>query len=407
MQTGNIPLRQHYDVVIVGGATSGSSIAWHLSTNPDFKGSVLVVERDPSLEYSATKASNNCMRQQFATAINVQIAQYAADFVKRFGAEFPPDPRDVPFTPSIRNLGYLYLSDSEKFTGVLKKDQELQASLGAGTKIISRKDIKDKYPFLYTDDLDSASLNLVDEGAFNAWGMVQWLRSTARDNGVEYIANEVIGAELEGGKKVKSIKLKTGEGITVGTLVNAAGTRAASVSKIAGIPNLLVEARRRYTYIFSADESLPQDLPLTIDPSGVHLRSYGVKDYLAGCPPIGPDTAVEVDDFSFAENAWEEKILPVITRRVPQFGTARVTDSWMGHYEFNTFDHNAIVGPHSEIGNFLFCVGFSGHGSQQAPACGRGVAELIVYGKFQTLDLSVLSYKRIVENRPLTERAVI
>lgn len=407
MQTNNTPLRQHYDVVIVGGATTGSSIAWHLSTNPDFKGSVLVVERDPSLEYSATKASNNCMRQQFATAINVQIAQYAADFVKRFGAEFPPDPRNVPFTPSIRNFGYLYLSDSEKFTDVLKKDQELQASLGAGTKIISEKEIKDKYPFIYTDDLDSASLNLVDEGAFNAWGMVQWLRSTARDNGVEYITNEVIGAELEGGKKVKDIKLKTGEEITVDTLVNAAGTRAATVSKIAGIPALPVEARRRYTYIFSVDESLPQDLPLTIDPSGVHLRSYGVQDYLVGCPPIGPDTAVDVDDFSFAENAWEEKILPVITHRVPQLATAQVTDSWVGHYEFNTFDHNAIVGPHSEISNFLFCVGFSGHGSQQAPACGRGVAELIVYGKFQTLDLGALSYKRIVENRPLTERAVI
>lgn len=402
----SIPLRKHYDVVIIGGATSGSSIAWHLSTNPDFKGSVLVVERDPSLEYSATKASNNCMRQQFATAINVQIAQYAADFVKRFGAEFPPDPR-VPFTPSIRNFGYLYLSDSEKFRDVLKKDQELQASLGAGTKIISKKDIRDKYPFLYTEDLNSASLNLVDEGAFNAWGMVQWLRSTARDNGVEYITNEVVSAELEDGKKVKSIKLKTGEDITVGIVVNAAGTRAASVAKMAGISDLPVEARRRYTYIFEVDESLPQDLPLTIDPSGVHLRSYGARDYLVGCPPTGPDTAVDVDDFSFVENAWEEKILPVISRRVPQFGTARVTDSWMGHYEFNTFDHNAIVGAHSEISNFLFCVGFSGHGSQQAPACGRGIAELIVYGSFQTLDLGVLSYKRIVENRPLTERAVI
>ncbi|KAL4899475.1 hypothetical protein BDW74DRAFT_183731 [Aspergillus multicolor] len=393
-----IPPRQHYDVVIVGGATSGSSIAWHLATNPDFKGSVLVVERDPSLEYSATKASNNCMRQQFATAINVKIAQYAADFVKRFGPEFPPDPRAVPFTPSIRNFGYLYLSDSSEFTDVLKKDQELQASLGASTQIISKTDVLERYPFLFTGDLDSASLNLVDEGAFNAWGMVQWLRQTAQDKGVDYISNEVIGAD---------IKLQTGEQITIGTLVNAAGTRAATVSKLAGISGLPVEARRRYTYIFSVDECLPGDLPLTIDPSGVHLRSYGAKDYLVGCPPIGPDTAVDVDDFSFAENAWEEKILPVITRRVPQFASARVKDSWMGHYEFNTFDHNAIVGPHSEVGNFLFCVGFSGHGSQQAPACGRGVAELIVNGRFQTLDLSVLSYRRIIENRPLTERAVI
>ncbi|KAL4874365.1 FAD dependent oxidoreductase [Aspergillus karnatakaensis] len=408
MSISSTPLRQHYDVVIVGGATSGSSIAWHLATNPDFKGSVLVVERNPSLEYSATKASNNCMRQQFATAINVQIAQYAADFVKCFGAQFPPDPRNVPFTPSIRNFGYLYLSDSTEFTSVLRKDQELQASLGAGTQIISQAEVQQRYPFLYTDDLDSASLNLVDEGAFNAWGMVQWLRSTAQTNGVEYFANEVVGAELdESGNNVQSIDLQTGEKVTVGTVVNAAGTRAAAVAKLAGIPDLPIEARRRYTYIFSVDKSLPHDLPLTIDPSGVHLRSYGTNDYLVGCPPIGPDTAVDVDDFSFAENAWDEKILPVITRRVPQFASARVTDSWMGHYEFNTFDHNAIAGPHSDVSNFLFCVGFSGHGSQQAPACGRGVAELIVYGRFRTLDLGVLSFERVKENRPLTERAVI
>lgn len=396
------PLRSHYDVVIVGGATSGSSIAWYLSINPDFKGSVLVVERDP-LQFSATKASNNCIRQQFATAINVQIAQYAADFVKHFGAEFPPD-ECVP-NPPIRNFGYLYLSNSSKFTEVLKVDQTLQASCGAGTQMLSMSDIKAKYPFFYTDDIDSGSLNLVDEGAFNAFGMVQWLRCAARDNGVEYIRNEVIGVSLDG-SKVRSIKLQSGGQITVGTLVNAAGTRAAMVSRLAGI-DLPIEARRRYTYIFSIDEPLPQDLPLTIDPTGVHLRSYGAKDYLVGCPPIGPDTAVDVNDFSFAEDAWGEKILPVITRRVPQFASARVTNSWIGHYEFNTFDHNAIVGPHNEISNLLFCVGFSGHGSQQAPACGRGVAELIIYGKFQTLDLSVLSYKRIMQNRPLMERAVI
>jgi glycine/D-amino acid oxidase-like deaminating enzyme len=186
-------------------------------------------------------------------------------------------------------------------------------------------DIKAKYPFFYTDDIESGSLNLVDEGAFNAFGMVQWLRCAARDNGVEYIRNEVIGVSLDG-SKVRSIKLQSGGQITVGTLVNAAGTRAAMVSRLAGI-DLPIEARRRYTYIFSIDEPLPQDLPLTIDPTGVHLRSYGAKDYLVGCPPIGPDTAVDVIDFSFAEDAWGEKILPVITRRVPQFAREK---KWTG-----------------------------------------------------------------------------
>lgn len=73
-----------YDVVIVGGAASGSAIAWFLASNPDFRGKMLVVEQEPTLALSATKASNNCMRQQFASEINLKIAQYAAEFVKDF-----------------------------------------------------------------------------------------------------------------------------------------------------------------------------------------------------------------------------------------------------------------------------------------------------------------------------------
>ncbi|RSL98265.1 hypothetical protein CEP52_010424 [Fusarium oligoseptatum] len=394
-----------YDVAIVGGATSGSAIAWFLASNPDFKDKVLVVERDPSLSYSATQASNNCMRQQFATEINVKIAQYAAEFVKDFRKNLGCEDGDgIPDIP-IRNFGYLYLADNDDFAAILEKDQQLQAACGAGTQIISAEEVAAKYPFFATDDIKAGSLNTVDEGAFDALGMVRGLRKKAQQHGVDYIHNEVTGIGLKG-NRVQSITLKTGEVITVGTVVNAAGTRAAQVSRLAGI-DLPIEARRRYTYIFSVDEPLPQDLPLTIDPSGVHMRSYREKDYLIGCPPIGPDVAVDVDDFDYAEDIWNNKMLPVLQRRVPQFSTAKVTHSWMGHYEFNTFDHNAIIGPHSEIENLMFCVGFSGHGSQQAPACGRGIAELITYGGFRTLDLSALSYARIAKGKPLMERAVI
>jgi glycine/D-amino acid oxidase-like deaminating enzyme len=169
-------------------------------------------------------------------------------------------------------------------------------------------------------------LNTKDEGAFNAIGMVEWMRKTAQEGGVDYINNEVIEMVTDG-SQIQSIKLSSGESISVNSIVNAAGTRAAQVSRLAGI-DLPIEARRRYTYIFSVDDPLPQDLPLTIDPTGVHFRSYGPKDYLVGCPPIGPDVAVDVDDFSFAENAWDEKILPIITHRIPQFNSARITSGW-------------------------------------------------------------------------------
>ena len=104
---------------------------------------------------------------------------------------------------------------------------------------------------------------------------------------------------------------------------------------------------------------------------------------------------------------WEDKVWPAIATRVPAFERVKLLNSWVGHYAYNTLDQNAIIGPHPEVGNFIFCNGFSGHGLQQAPAMGRGVSELIAHGNYRSLDLSPLGLERILANRPLVERAVI
>lgn len=393
--------KQAYDVAIIGGATSGAAISFFLSANPDFKGSILVIERDASLKESATRASNYCMRQQFATEINIKIAQYAADFVKNFKSIVGSD--DAPEL-GIRNFGYLYLADDEKFAQVLREDQQLQASCGAGSKIISTADVAQKYPFFQLDDIILGCLNTQDEGEFDGWTIFQTLRRAAIRQGVDYIENEVVGMDLQG-DSVKNITLKNGQSIAVGKVVNAAGTRSGFVSEMAGI-HLPLEARQRYTYIFGGEHALDQDLPLTIDPSGVHFRQCGTN-YLVGAPPMGPEIGVDVGDFDFRGDVWSDKLKPVIERRLPAIGKPNVIEKWVGHYDFNVFDHNAIIGPHTQVKNFLFCCGFSGHGSQQAPACGRAVSELITYGKFKTLDLSPLFFDRIAKNEPLVERAVI
>ncbi|RBR09202.1 hypothetical protein FVER53590_08761 [Fusarium verticillioides] len=324
------------------------------------------------------------MRQQSVTDINVEIAQYAAEFVKAFRKNLKCEDGDgIPDIP-LRNFGYLYLADTSEFAGVLEEDQKLQAHCGAGTEMLSADEIASKYPLFVLDDIQAGSLNTVDEGAFDALGMAYSLRKESPQLGVDYINNEVVGMTRVG-NKITSVTLETGESISVDNVVNATGTIAAEVSRLADI-DLPIEARRRSTYIFSVVEPLSQDLPLTIDPTGVHMQSYGKKDYLVGCSPIGLDVAVNPDDFSYAEDVWNLKMLPVLKKRVPQFSTTEDTHSWMSHYEFNTFDHNAIIGPRTEVSNLLLCAGFSGHGSQQAPACGRGVTELITYGEFRTLD---------------------
>ena len=85
----------------------------------------------------------------------------------------------------------------------------------------------------------------------------------------------------------------------------------------------------------------------------------------------------------------------------------KVINSWAGHYAYNTLDQNAILGPHTKLRNFIFMNGFSGHGLQQSPAMGRGIAELIAYGEYRSLDLRPFGYGRIERSEKLVEKAVI
>ncbi len=396
------PARSAYDVVIIGGAIMGSSLAWFLSQNPDFDGSILVVERDITYAACSTAHTNSCIRQQYSQALNVKISQFAADFIQNLRHYMGDDPR-VPDL-KIQNYGYLYLADTEAFADTLRANQKIQRDAGAETELLAPQEIAARYPFYNVDDVVVGSINRKDEGYWDGGAVFDWFRRSARERGVEYVSNEVVDLEVSAGR-VSQIVLGSGEVISCGQVVNASGPRAARTAAMAGI-EIPVEPRKRFTWIFTAEQPLDQDLPLTIDPSGVHFRQDGPKSYLAGCP-ADPDPAVGFDDFAMDHVRWQDHVWPVIATRIPQFEALKVVTEWAGHYAYNTLDQNAILGPHGDVENFLFLNGFSGHGLQQSPAMGRGLAEWITYGEYRSLDLSPFGYDRIVQNRPMVEKAVI
>ena len=262
------------------------------------------------------------------------------------------------------------------------------------------------YPFYKVDDLVLGSINTVDEGYFDGITVFDCWRRQARDRGVEYVANEVVAIRRNAsGTRVESVTLQTGEVIACGQVVNATGTRGAQTARMAGI-TLPVEPRKRYTWVFTAERPLDRDLPLTIDPSGVHVRQDGKTSYMAGAH-AQDDPAVDPDDFAMDLDLWQGKVWPALATRIPQFEAIRVQREWTGHYDMNTLDQNAILGPHPEVGNFIFLNGFSGHGLQQAAAMGRGTAEWLTHGAYRTLDLSPFGYARIAAGRPFVEKAII
>lgn len=396
------PQRSSYDVVIIGGALMGSAAAWFLTSNPDFDGTVLVVERDPSYEFASTSRTNSCMRQQFSNELNIRISQFAADYVRDFPTHMGDDP-EVPEL-AVQHFGYMYLADTAAAAADLTHKQRLQASWGVATRLMTPTEIRQEYPFYNVDDIVLGSINVVDEGYFDSGTMFDWWRRKARRNGAEYLHAEATAVELSSAPGAV-VTLASGERVSCGVVVNAAGPRAAQVAACAGL-TLPVEPRKRFTWIFSAREPLERDLPLTIDPSGVHVRSEGATAYLAGCRP-DPDPAAAFDDFEMDHDLWEDRVWPTLAHRIPEFEQIKVTNRWVGHYAFNTLDHNVIIGPHPEHPSFIYMCGFSGHGTQQSPAIGRGVAELITYGGYRSLDLSPLGFQRILANEPFIETAVI
>lgn len=398
------PEKSAYDVVIVGGAIMGSSTAWFLTDNPDFDGSVLVVERDPSYEFASTTHTNSCIRQQFSTELNVRISQFTADFIKNLRHYMGDDDR-VPEL-SIRSFGYLYLAGSEAFADVLRQNQKVQLAAGAATELLTPDEIAARYPFYDLDGIVLGSINRKDEGYWEGATVFDWWRRQALERGVEYVTNEVVAMTKNGtGTRVESITLASGELIYCGHVVNASGPRAARTAAMAGI-DIPVEPRKRYSWVFKAERPLDRELPLTIDPSGVHVREFGGGTYLCG-GHADHDPAVAHDDFTVDHSLWEAHIWPAIATRIPQFEAIRVQNEWAGHYAMNVFDNNAITGPHPEVSNFLFLNGFSGHGLQQSPAMGRGTAEWLTHGEYRSLDLTPFHFDRIAARKPVLERAVI
>ena len=201
--------------------------------------------------------------------------------------------------------------------------------------------------------------------------------------------------------RITAVILADGSRIDCSHAINAAGPWARHVAALAGV-ELPVFARRRTVYVISCPRPM-HPFPLLIDPTGFWIRPEGSK-YIAGFSPADDrnDQPLQPDYAAFENALW-----PALAHRIPAFEEARLERAWAGYFEMNTFDYNANLGPHPALENFLFMNGFSGHGMQQAPIIGRAVAELLLHGRFDSLDLSELLFTRITENRPLHETNVI
>lgn len=384
------------DVVIIGGGVIGSAIACYLASSGER--SIIVIERDPSYARASSALSASSIRQQFTTPLCIEMSRYSFDYLSEIHEHlaFDDEAPDI----GLVEQGYLYLAERGK-SARLEAALRIQLANNAPVIGLSPEMLKSRFAWLNTEDLGFAVLGTAAEGWFDGYSVMQAFRRKARALGVRYLHDEAVGFTLAGARVTAVATAASGQ-ITGDIFVNAGGPHAARISDWADF-SLPVKAEKHTIFAFSCPDHIPE-MPLIVDASGLYVRPEG-HGYIAGGPVWSPDSDpddLEPDYAQFDEFTW-----PTLAQRISAFERIRMTRAWAGHYEMCTFDHNALIGWTPGIENLIVAAGFSGHGMQHSPAAGRGVAELILHNRYQTIDLSALSPARLLDGRPIKELNVI
>jgi len=377
----------------------------------------------------ASTLSVGGIRQQFSIAENILLSLYGMEFMRNMHRNLCIDgvpPAPINFAPH----GYLNLCTEEGHQS-LKENVYVQRHLGARVKYLEKKALKSAYPWLNCDDLAAGAVGIENEGWFDPWTLLQGMRQKAIHLGANYVQGELCGIEYSqpmigvideqptlNSCTIHKVKIRLPDGtinpIECAKLIMATGSDTGRLcykhfgmgmaeNGLMAYP-IPIEPRKRYVYTFHAPKGPGLATPMVVDPSGAYFRREGYGNiYLGGMSPP-EDEEPPTGDLEVDHDYFPDKIWPIIAHRVPGFEELKVVGSWAGNYEYNYFDQNGIVGAHPYITNVYMAAGFSGHGIQHSPGVGRGMAELILEGDYETIDLSRFSPFRLMTNQPIYEQ---
>ncbi|TCD15953.1 NAD(P)/FAD-dependent oxidoreductase [Oricola cellulosilytica] len=384
-------------IAIVGGALAGAATAWHL-VRLGYPGPITVFERDPGFARAATALSASGLRQQFSRAENILLSQRTLRLIRGRKTSFA-----AACDFSFRENGYLLLA-SQAGLATLRGNHEIQRRCGADIELLLPAELKQRFTWLDTGDIAAGTYGCSGEGWFDAMALLSAMHTDLREAPqVTFERAEILEIKTRS-EHVTGLRLA--EGVRpFDRVVIAAGANSGDLARSAGA-NLPVEPRKRTVFFFKARDCFA-DMPLTVDPSGLYVRPEG-EGYITGISPGAEmDRRADPDDFEPEWAIFEEILWPLLAARIPAFETLKLQSAWAGHYDYNTFDQNALIGPLAEVEGLYAITGFSGHGVQQAPAGGEALAELLLFGEYRTTDCAAFSPFRVAERRPFAERNII
>lgn len=390
------PLPAQCDIAIIGGAVVGSSVAYFAKRLAP-AANVVVIEPDRTYEFASTLRASGGARRQFSCPENIAMSNFSIPFIAHADDELAIDGEKAHV--DWRGGGYLFIV-GEADVGVLRANWEVQRDHGVDAQWLDPEALHKRFASMNLDGIAAGVLTPQD-GWCDPNGLLQALRRKARSLGASYIDDRVVAIEHDG-KRVRSVRLASGAAITAEHVVDAAGAWSRQIAAMVGMP-LPIEPLRRFEHYFETPNAI-EPLPYVKDTARLAFRPEG-RGYSGGLVDSDEPRGF---NFDVDHGYFERVVWPALADRFPAFEACRCRRTWTGLYEQNELDGNPVIGNWTgRIYNFYVVAGFSGHGMMHAPAAGRAIAELVAHGRFETLDLTRLGYRRIADNAPYRERGIL
>ncbi len=379
------------EIVIIGGGVMGASAAYHLALRGVSARNIVLLEKENVFGAGSTGRCAGGVRYQFSTAINIKLSLESLPMIERFKDE-------IGQVVNYRKCGYLLVATNQKDADVFKRNVDLQNGLGAATQLLSGDEVRARLPLMRFDDAIAGSFNPRD-GVVDPNSVVAGYISAAQKMGVQvFTETDVTGIMLKG-DYVEAVQTSRGE-VKTRTILNAAGPWSGLIGQMAGI-NIPIVPLRRQMFTTNPLKEIPADFPFVIDFAKslyFHREGEGML--------IGMSNQHEKPGFDQnVDEDFELVNLEAAIERMPLIETASRAAHWAGLYEV-TPDAHPIYGA-TNVNGFYICAGFSGHGFMHGPISGKLMSEVILDGKFSTVDVSMLDLKRFEEGRLIQEYNVV
>ena len=390
MTTNDLP--NTTDILIIGGGIMGASAAYHLARRQ--AGRILLLEKQPFLGQGATGKCAGGIRHQFSTEVNIRLSTLSIQMMERFSDEMEQD-------IDLNLVGYLFLLSSEEQMADFRRNAELQRSLGIETELLDRDEIARRAPLinLDADPVIIGGTNYYRDGLADPNSIVQGYAKQARRLGVDIHTNTPVRRILRQGDRIIGVETADGQRIEAGVTLLAAGPWSGKLAATADFDLPVTPLRRQI--VVTRPLGIPRDMPFLIDFAQslyFHYESGGILTGMSNQHET-PGENEEVDQ------DWTLTHLEKAIERFPLLEQAQLLTQWAGLYEI-TPDHQAIIGK-LPLEGFYTVTGFSGHGFMHGPICGLLMAEEILDGRAQTVNIDPLRYGRFLDHQLIPEKNVV